>query len=358
VSDHPFGDPVPGEAVAHRDFNPTDGYSPHGEKQFARRSDGKFVRIDDLARKEPIVTHAIAQGPPKATPPAPQPAPSRPMNVYECIVAVSQEMAREGISKDRSNQQQGYKFRGIDDVLNALSPLLARYRLVILPRILSRTVVERQTQKGGVLFYVTVEAEFDFVSAADGSKHTVKTYGEAMDSADKATNKAMSAAYKYAAFQTFCIPTEGDNDADAVTHDVRPATTPAPSVRADAERENSAAATRGNRGTSDDGPHLTEADLPPGSRRILRVGPGYAGAVAELTFNAAPSAAPKASLLTYKEHVKALAEQLCQNREPCFVTVKRSQTGNFRVEDLVRVPADYDPPEGLPQVELGEEPPF
>jgi hypothetical protein len=45
--------------------------------------------------------------------------------------------------------------------------------------------------------------------------------GEAMDSGDKSSNKAMSAAYKYAAFQAFCIPTEGDNDADATTHDVR-----------------------------------------------------------------------------------------------------------------------------------------
>lgn len=142
---------------------------------------------------------------------------SPPMTVYDCIVGVSQEIAQTGISKSRSNQQQGYKFRGIDDVLNALSPLLAKYRLVILPRILSRTVVEHSSRSGGVLFYVTVEAEFDFVSAADGSQHTVKTYGEAMDSADKATNKAMSAAYKYAAFQTFCIPTEGDNDADATT---------------------------------------------------------------------------------------------------------------------------------------------
>ena len=43
-----------------------------------------------------------------------------------------------------------------------------------------------------------------------------------MDSADKATNKAMSAAYKYAAIQAFCIPTEGDNDADATTHEVAP----------------------------------------------------------------------------------------------------------------------------------------
>lgn len=141
-------------------------------------------------------------------------------NVYQLIAAVAAELAQEGISKDRRNQQQGYQFRGIDDVYNALAPVIAKHGLVILPRILSRDITERPSAKGGVLFSVVVEAEFDFVSSHDGSKHTVKTYGEAMDSADKATNKAMSAAYKYAAFQTFCIPTEGDNDADASTHQV------------------------------------------------------------------------------------------------------------------------------------------
>ena len=152
---------------------------------------------------------------------------TKPMNVYECIAAVSAELAQVGISKDRSNTTQNYKFRGIDDVYNALAPLLAKHGLVIIPRILSRAVVERVTQKGGTLFYVTVEAEFDFVSAKDGTKTTARSFGEAMDSADKATNKAMSAAYKYTAFQTFCIPTEGDNDADATTHDATvPATPP------------------------------------------------------------------------------------------------------------------------------------
>jgi hypothetical protein len=61
------------------------------------------------------------------------------------------------------------------------------------------------------------------VAAEDGSRHTVITYGEAMDSGDKATNKAMSAAYKYACMQAFSIPTEGDNDADAQTHEVQAA---------------------------------------------------------------------------------------------------------------------------------------
>ena len=58
------------------------------------------------------------------------------------------------------------------------------------------------------------------MSAEDGSKTTARMIGEAMDSGDKATNKAMSAAYKYAAFQTFAIPTEGTPDADAETHEV------------------------------------------------------------------------------------------------------------------------------------------
>ncbi len=144
------------------------------------------------------------------------------MNVYKAINKVQAELAREGIGKDRKNDQQGYKFRGIDDVYNALSPMLARNGLCILPRCTERTVVERTNAKGTVLFYVTVRAEFDFVCADDGSKHTVTTYGEAMDSGDKATNKAMSAAYKYACMQAFSIPTEGDNDADATTHEVQP----------------------------------------------------------------------------------------------------------------------------------------
>jgi hypothetical protein len=143
------------------------------------------------------------------------------MSVYKTINAVQADLAKAGIGKDSENKFDNYKFRGIDAVYNALSPLLAKHGLCILPRMLTRTCEERTSQKGGALFYVTVEAEFDFVCAEDGTKHTIRTFGEAMDRGDKATNKAMSAAYKYAAFQAFAIPTEGDNDADASTHEVQ-----------------------------------------------------------------------------------------------------------------------------------------
>lgn len=153
------------------------------------------------------------------------------MSVYKCINAVQADLAKVGLAKDQTNTFDNYQFRGIDAVYNVLSPLLAKHGLCILPRMVSRDVQERQSQKGGALFYVTVEAEFDFVSAEDGSKHTVRTFGEAMDRGDKATNKAMSAAYKYAAFQAFAIPTEGDNDADANSHEVRPKAKEKPAPR-------------------------------------------------------------------------------------------------------------------------------
>jgi hypothetical protein len=148
--------------------------------------------------------------------------------VYQSINFVQADLCETGISKDRRNQSQGYSFRGIDDTYNALSPLLAKHGLCILPRMISRTCEEVPTKSGGAMRYVVVEAEFDFVSSEDGSSHTIRTFGEAMDSGDKATNKAMSAAYKYAAFQAFAIPTEGNEDADSSTPEPAARSKPAP----------------------------------------------------------------------------------------------------------------------------------
>jgi hypothetical protein len=138
------------------------------------------------------------------------------------------KLAELGISKDRQNAQQGYRFRGIDDVYNTLSSVLAECGLVIVPQYSNHRTIEKQTQKGGTLNYTFIDGLFEVVSVEDGSILRVATTGEAMDSGDKSTNKAMSAAYKYMAMQLFCIPTEGDNDADATTHTVVAVTKPAP----------------------------------------------------------------------------------------------------------------------------------
>jgi hypothetical protein len=154
------------------------------------------------------------------------------MQVYEAIRQVTAAMSAGGIKKGRKNAQQGYAFRGIDDVLNTLSPALSEAGLIVLPRVTERVVTERETKNGGMLFGVTVRVEFDLVSAVDGSTHTVATYGEAMDSADKATNKALSAAYKYMALLAFCIPVEGTPDADEDTPEPKGARKPTATLRA------------------------------------------------------------------------------------------------------------------------------
>lgn len=145
--------------------------------------------------------------------------------VYAAISGVASALAEQGIRKEKKQGSQvNYAFRGIDDIYNALAPELVKNKLLILPRYTERTCVERISKSGGALFYITVRGDFDFVSTEDGSIHTVTTYGEAMDSGDKATNKAMSIAYKYAAFQAFCIPTEETAiDADAEVHHLKPA---------------------------------------------------------------------------------------------------------------------------------------
>jgi len=142
------------------------------------------------------------------------------MQVYKSIALVAGELAAVGVKKQQKNEAQNFRFRGIDDVMNTVSPIMARHGLMMLPRVLSRTMTERANARGTALLSVVVDVEYDIVAAEDGSRHTVRVMGEAMDSGDKATNKAMSAAYKYCLFQTFCVPVEGTPDADATTHEV------------------------------------------------------------------------------------------------------------------------------------------
>lgn len=147
-------------------------------------------------------------------------------HVYSAIAAVSAALAKEGIAKNQKNQQQGFRFRGIDDVLNAMAGLLSAHNLVIVPDVTERIVTERATRSGGHMSSITVKVVYRLFSAVDGSATFATVYGEAMDTADKATSKAMSAAYKYMAIQTFAIPVEGEQDADATTPDTTTQTLP------------------------------------------------------------------------------------------------------------------------------------
>lgn len=146
------------------------------------------------------------------------------MQIYELIPKVMAEVG--AIEKGRKNTQQNYAFRGIDDVFSAFQPVLAKHQVFYVPEVMDKVVVERESSSGKALIYTTLTVAYTFF-APDGSNVRAVVVGEAMDSADKSSNKAMSAALKYALLQMFCVPTESD-DADAHSHDVRPRTQPKP----------------------------------------------------------------------------------------------------------------------------------
>lgn len=127
----------------------------------------------------------------------------RPPAIYEAIAGMLDDV--EPIKKEMRNQQQGYNFRSIDQVYDAVHPILAKHRVFPTCTILEETRTERTNKNGTTLFYVTLKNRYTFW-AKDGSSVPTESIGEGMDSGDKASNKAMTAAYKYAIFQLLCIP--------------------------------------------------------------------------------------------------------------------------------------------------------
>lgn len=132
--------------------------------------------------------------------------------IYKAIADVIADVGSVG--KDKVNKQQGFKFRSVDDVYNALHPALAKNKVFIVPEILDQQREMHQTKSGTQMVLVICKIRFTFY-AEDGSYIQSVIIGEGLDTGDKATNKAMAIAYKYACFQVFCIPTEEMADPDS-----------------------------------------------------------------------------------------------------------------------------------------------
>lgn len=144
------------------------------------------------------------------------------MNIYQAIA----DIMKNGytIAKEKYNAQQKFNYRGIDDVMNTFQPLMAERGIFIVPEVLENHREERHSKQGNNLIYSVLKVKYTFY-AEDGSSISAVVIGEGMDSADKASNKAMAVAMKYAMFQVFCIPTEEMKDPDGDSH---PETTPSP----------------------------------------------------------------------------------------------------------------------------------
>ena len=134
--------------------------------------------------------------------------------IFQKMTSILKET--KAITKSEKNQQQGFKFRGIDNVMNELHELFAKNDVFILQEVQDFTVDARPTAKGGTLFYTRAKIKFRYMTT-DGSFVETVNVGEAMDSGDKGMNKAMSIALKYSLLQMFLIPTEEPKDPDRDT---------------------------------------------------------------------------------------------------------------------------------------------
>ena len=153
------------------------------------------------------------------------------MLVTERLVKIMEEA--KAIGKDSKNVSQGFMFRGIDAVMNHLHPIFAKHGVIVLPEVLEDKSEDRQTQKGSNLIYRIAKIKFHFVGA-DGDEVCATVMGEGMDSGDKAMNKAMAVALKYALTQMLLLPYD-EVDPDGESHEpstkttqLKPAEKPAP----------------------------------------------------------------------------------------------------------------------------------
>jgi ERF superfamily len=165
--------------------------------------------------------------------------------IFERMIAIVAEMP--AIGKTQQNREQGFMFRGHDDVMNALNPLLAKHGVFVVPDVVERVTNERTTGSGKTMYEVNLHVAFTFYGAG-GDWVRGSGWGEGTDMGDKATNKAMTGAMKYVIAQTFALATREISETDA-------------------DHTSPEETTRGGGGTASAGPTATEKQ----QQMVLRV---------------------------------------------------------------------------------------
>jgi hypothetical protein len=146
------------------------------------------------------------------------------LTVHEAWAQILAELP--AIPRTRRNEQQGFLFRGIDDVLDQLNPLLGKYGVHVVP---VRQVAEREdrpTARGTVLHTVHLTVDWR-VYGRQGDFFEAQTMGEGTDSGDKATSKAQTMAFKYLLWPSLAVAENETTDADATSPEATVADTEA-----------------------------------------------------------------------------------------------------------------------------------
>lgn len=137
--------------------------------------------------------------------------------IFKAVLSIMSEVG----AVEKAGTNKDYKYRKVDDVYAALQLLLAKHGVFTTSEILADHSEEKTTRSGSAMVTRRIKIRYHF-HAADGSSVFSDVIGEGFDSGDKASNKAMAVAHKYALCQIFCIPTDDPKDPEQDNHDVRP----------------------------------------------------------------------------------------------------------------------------------------
>lgn len=138
------------------------------------------------------------------------------LDIYQRISLVMEEVG--AVKKERKNTQHNFNFRGVDDVVNAVSPILRKYGIVVIPQILEEMHEQVATGSNRTMMgWVRLKVRYRLAISKDDFIET-DIPSEAFDTGDKATAKAMSVAYRTMFLQVLCLPTD-EPDPDEVSHE-------------------------------------------------------------------------------------------------------------------------------------------
>lgn len=125
------------------------------------------------------------------------------LGIYKKMAAVTAELGRV----KKNIKLQSYKAVSEGDVLAAVKPLEEKYGVYSYPE--QRDTVQVLCDDK---FIIRIKTTYRFVDIEDGSSVTIESYGDGVDSLDKAPGKAMTYADKYALMKAYKIETGDDPD--------------------------------------------------------------------------------------------------------------------------------------------------
>lgn len=146
------------------------------------------------------------------------------MNIFEKLSAITAELNAVAKNLRVGEGRSSYKAVGEADVLAAVKPLEAKHGVYSYPcarRIVDSDIITTKKEYNGTVtetskYFLRIETDYRFVNVEKPDEFIiVTTYGDGVDSNDKAPGKAMTYGDKYALLKAYKVITGDDPDQTA-----------------------------------------------------------------------------------------------------------------------------------------------